>query len=207
MFVFPFTSNSLVNLVGTLIFSPLLQSCYNGDCFSLGMMQLMSWPEGNAAYATSIFCSLSPLTSCIHSSLFLYWRHSAPSKFFDTDFPLVSTEELVLSCHACCALSHFQCNGHSLLLSSYLSRIGRIKKPSCSTCSDLSQNTCHLILHCLATASLYCSLFGNSLSLCNLWSKPCGIAWLLGLNDLLSCLHFWKGSGNNKTRQSTIRCC
>ena len=33
--------------------------------------------------------------------------------------------------HDRCVLSRLRCNGHSLLLGSYLSRIGRIENPSC----------------------------------------------------------------------------
>ena len=54
---------------------------------------------------------------------------------------------------------------HSLLLGSYLSRIGRIENSSCSACGHPSQNISHLILHCPATDSLRRSLFGDSLSL------------------------------------------
>ena len=79
-------------------------------------------------------CSLSPLISRIHSSLFSDWRRTVSSKFFNPQVPLISTEELVLPRHARCVLSRFRCNGHSLLLSSYLSRIGRIKNLSCNAC-------------------------------------------------------------------------
>ena len=75
--------------------------------------------------------------------------------------------------------SRLRCNGHSLLLSSYLSRIGRIENPSCSACGHPFQNTSHLILHCPATDSLRRSLFGNFLSLYDLWSRPWGVAQLL----------------------------
>ena len=44
----------------------------------------------------------------------------------------ISTEELVLS--------RLRCNGHSLLLGSYLSRIGRIENSSCSACGHSSQD-------------------------------------------------------------------
>ena len=50
-------------------------------------------------------CSLSPLISCIHSGLFLDWRCTVSSKFFDTQVLLVSTKEFVLPHHAHCALS------------------------------------------------------------------------------------------------------
>ena len=133
--------------------------------------------------------SLSPLISCIHSSLFLNWRRTVSSKFLDTQVPSISTEELVLPRHARCVLSCLHCNGHSLLLGSYLSGIGRIENPSCSASGHSSQDTSHLILHCPATDSLCCSLFGDSLSLYDLWSRPWGVAQLLGLHGLLPCPH------------------
>ena len=84
-----------------------------------------------ALLATStIPCSLSPLISRIHSRLVLDWRRTVSSKFFDTQVASISTEKLVLPRHACCVLSRLHCNGHSLLLGSYLSRIGRIENPS-----------------------------------------------------------------------------
>ena len=99
---------------------------------------------------SAIPCSLSPLISRIHSCLFSDWRRTVSSKSFDTQVLLISTKELVLPRHARCVLFRLRCNRHSLLLSSYLSRIGRIKNISCSTCGDLSQDTSHFILHCPA---------------------------------------------------------
>ena len=43
--------------------------------------------------------------------------------------------------HDRCVLSRLRCNGHRLLLSSYLSRIGRIENPSCSACGHLSSHS------------------------------------------------------------------
>ena len=100
---------------------------------------------------SAIPCSLSPLTSRIHSRLFSDWRRTVSSKFFDTQVPSISTEELVLPRHTRCVLSRLCCNGHSLLLGSYLSRIGRIENSSCSACGHSSQDISHLILHCPAT--------------------------------------------------------
>ena len=57
-----------------------------------------------------------------------------------------------------------RCNGHSLLLSSYPSRIGRIENSSCIACEQSSQDTSHLILHCPATDSMRRSLSGDFLS-------------------------------------------
>ena len=159
---------------------------------SQGTMRLMSWPDGERYLCP---CSLFPLISCIHSCLFSDWRHTVSSKFFDTQVSSIFIEILVLPCHARCALSPVRCNGHSLLLGSYLSRIGKIENPSCSTCEQSSQDTSHLILHCPATDSLRRSLFGDSLSLYDLWSRPWGVARLEGLHGLLPCPHPSEGIG------------
>ena len=138
---------------------------------------------------SAIPCSLSPLTSRIHSRLISDWRRTVLSKFFDTQVSSISTEELVLPRHARCVLFRLPCNGHSLLLGSYLSRIGRIENPSCSVYGHSSQDTSHLILHCPATDSLRRSLFGDSLSLYDLWSRSWRVARLLGLHGLPPCPH------------------
>ena len=139
-------------------------------------------------------CGLSPLTSRIHySRLISYWRRTVSSKFFDTQVPSIYSEEPVLPRHARCVLFRLSCNGHSLLLVFYLSRIGRIESPSCSACRHSSQDVSHLILHCPATDSLRRSLFGDSLSLYDLWSRPWRVARLLGLHDLPPCLHTSEG--------------
>ena len=150
--------------------------------------------QGVLLAPSSIPCSLSPI-SRIHCSLILDWRRTVSPKFFNMQVPSISTEELVLPCHVCCVLSHLRCNGHSLLLGSYLFRIGRIENPFCSTCGRLSQDTSHLILHCPATNSLCRSLFGDSLSLYDLWSRPWVVAQLLGFHGLLPCYHISEGFG------------
>ena len=66
--------------------------------------------------------------------------------------------------YARCAFSRLCCNGHSLLLSYYLPRIGRIENPLCSVCGHPSEDTSHLILYCPVADSLRHSLFGDSLS-------------------------------------------
>ena len=128
--------------------------------------------RGGLLAPSAIPCSLSPLISRIHSRLFSDWRRTVSSKYFDTQVPSISTEKLVLPRHARCVLSRLRCNGHSLLLGSYLSRIGRIENSSCSACGHPSQDISHLILHCPASDSLRRSLFGDSLSLYDLWSRP-----------------------------------
>ena len=127
--------------------------------------------RGALLVPSAIPYSLSPLISRIHSSLFSNWRRAVSSKFFDTQVPSVSAEELVLPRHARCALSRICCNGDSFLLSSYLTRIGRIENPSCSACGHPSIDTSHLILYCPATNALRHLVFGDSLSLYELWSR------------------------------------
>ena len=144
---------------------------------------------------SAIPCSLFPLISRIHSRLISDWRHTVSSKYFDTQVPSISTEELVLPRHVRCVVSRLCCNGHSLLLGSYLSRIGRIENASCSACGHLSQDISHIIPHCPATDSLRRSLFGDSLSLYDLWSRPWRVAQLLGLHGHPPCPHSSKGVG------------
>ena len=155
---------------------------------------------------SAIPCSLFPFISRIHFCLFSDWRRTVPLKLFDTQVPSISTEHLVLPRHARCAFSRLCCNGHSLLLSSNLSRIGRIKSPSFSACGHSSQNTSHLILHRPATNSVHRSLFRNSLSLRPLvhWSRPWGVAQLLELNGPPPCPIPRKGSGNSNNNHSRL---
>ena len=117
------------------------------------------------------------------------WRRLVRSKLFSTQVPQVSPEELVLPRHVRCVLSRLRCNGHSLLLNSYLHRIGRLENASCSACGHPTQDISHLLLHCPATRSLRQSLFGDSLSLFDLYSRPWGVARLLGLRGIPSRPH------------------
>ena len=144
---------------------------------------------------SAIPCSPSPLISRVHSCLISDWRRTVSSKFFDTQVSSISTEELVLPRHARCVLSRLRCNGHSLLLSSYLSRIGKIENPCCSACGHSSQDIAHLILHCPATDSLRRSLFDDSVFLYDLWSRPWGVARPLGLHGLPPYPHPSEGVG------------
>ena len=172
--------------------SPPVLSGYNGfpdTRFSRGTTQLMSLPDGERCLRPPQSLVVSLLLSLVSTLVFSDWRRTVSSKYFDTQVPSISTEELVLPRHARCVLSRLRCNGHSLFLGSYLSRIGRIENSSCSACGHPSQDISHLILHCPATDSLRRSLFGDSLSLYDLWSRPWGVARLLGLHGLPPCPH------------------
>ena len=145
---------------------------------------------------SAIPCILSSLISRIHFFLFSDWRCTVSSKFFDTQVSSISSEELLLPRHARCVLSRLRCNGHSLLLGSYLSRIGRIENPSCSACATRPRTP--LISFCTVQLRTLCarrSLFGDSQSLYDLWSRPWGVARLLGLHGLPPCLHPSEGVG------------
>ena len=151
--------------------------------------------RGALLVPSAIPCSHSSLISGIHFSFFTEYRRTVSSKFFDTQVPSISTEELVLLRHARCVLSRLRCNGNSLLLSSYLSRIGTIENSSCSACGHPSQNTFHLILHCPATNSLRRSLFDIFLSLYDLCPRPRVVSRLLGLHGLLPSTYPSEGVG------------
>ena len=154
----------------------------------------MSLPDGERyLHPPQSPCSLSPLISRIYFCFFPDWKRTVSSKFFDTQVPSISTKELVLPRRARCVLSRLRCNEHSLLLGSYLSRIGRIENPSCSASGHSSEDTSRLILHCPATDSLRRSLFGDSLSLYDHWSRPWRVARLLGLHGLPPCPHPLEG--------------
>ena len=123
-------------------------SGYNGSpdtCFSRGTTRLLSWPDGER-YS----CPLQSLVVClfisrIDSSFFSDWRRTVSSKF-DPQISSISTAELVLPRHARCVLSRLRYNGHSLLLRSYLTRIGRIENSLCSACGHSFQDISHLTL-------------------------------------------------------------
>ena len=128
-------------------------------------------------------CSLS---SYLSYSLFSDWRRTVSSKFFDTQVPSISTVELQLHRHARWVLFRLRCNEHSLLLSSYLSSIGRIKNPFCSVCGHSSQDTSH---SALSSYGLFGPLSLATLSLYDIWPKLWEVAWLLGLHGLPPCSH------------------
>ena len=117
----PLISHSVADLAGT-VFSLLFYQTTMGP-------QTLILPGNDAAdelarrrallAPSAIPCSLSPLISRIHSRHFSDWRRTVSSKFFHTQVPSISTEELVLPCHARCVLSRLRCNGHILFLGSY----------------------------------------------------------------------------------------
>ena len=146
-------------------------------------------------------CSLSPFTSRIHSRLFSDWRRTVSSKYFDTQVPSISTEELVLPRHARCVLSRLRCNGHSLLLGSYLSGLAesrillaapvetRPRTPPISFCTVQLRTL--FAAHSLATLCL-CTTSGPD---------PGELPGLWGSMVFRHAPIPWKGSGNQQQQQ------
>ena len=148
---------------------------------------------------SAIPCSFSPLISRIHFCHFSDWRRTVSSKYFDPQVPSISTEELVLSRHARCVVSRLRCNGHSLLLSSYLSRIGRIKNSSCSAWGHSSQD----ISFCTVQLRTYCAVHSLATICLSTTSGP-DPAELPGFWGFMVFRHApipRKGSGNQQQQQ------
>ena len=78
---------------------------------------------------------------CSHSSLISGWRHTVSSEFFDTQFPRFPPCNLGFYVILAVFSLAFAATDTSLLLSSYLYRIGRIENPSCSPCGHLSSHS------------------------------------------------------------------
>ena len=104
--------------------SPSVLLDYNGSLdtrFFWATTQPMSWPDGERylrPLQSLVVSLLLPLVSTLVLSR--DWRRTISLKFFDTQVPSISTEELVLPRHARYVLSRLRFNGHSLLLGSYL---------------------------------------------------------------------------------------
>ena len=160
----------------------------------------MSWPDGELylhppqPLVVSLFLSLV-------STLFSDWRLTVSLKFFDIQVALISTEELMLPRHARCVISRPRCNGYSLLLDYYLSRIGRVENPSCSACGHSSQDTS--ISFCTVQLRTLCAT--HSLAILSLFttSGP-DLGELFGLRGSMVFRHASiprKGSSNQQQQQ------
>ena len=156
--IFPFT---LIYGRNCFLSIPVL-SGYNRSPdthFSRETTRLMSWQDGERYLHPQQSLVVSFLLSLISTLVFsrtggILSHLNSSTHTSSLDF---HRGTCALSSCSLCSLSRF--NGHSLLLSSYLSRIGRIENPFCSACKHPFYDTIHLILHCPATDSLRLFLY------------------------------------------------
>ena len=108
--IFFLISNSVADLAGTVFLLLFYQATIGSQTLILpGNDAADELARRGALLAPSaVPCSLSPLISRIHSRLISDWRRTVSSKFFDTQVPSISTEELVLPRHARCVLSRLR---------------------------------------------------------------------------------------------------
>ena len=120
----------------------------------------------------AIPCPLPPVIVKIRYSQYRNWRRHISHFHLNFQVHEVSSEELLLSRPIRCELFRLRCHGHSLLLSSYLHRISRKENSACTACGHPLQNLNHLLLDGPASEPLRKSIFGSSLSILDLWSRP-----------------------------------
>ena len=136
---------------------------------------------------SAITCSLS-LICGIHSSLFSDWRVTVSSKFFDTLVPSIATEYLC----SFLTLAVFSVIFAATDTAFYeaLIFLGSAKSRILPTALADTRPRTPLISFCtVQLRTLRRSLFGDSLSLYDLWSRLWGVARLLGLNGFPPCSH------------------
>ena len=138
---------------------------------------------------------LLPVIAKVRYSQYRNWRRHISHSHLNFQVPEVSSEELLLSRSIRSELSRLRCHGHSLLLSSYLHRISRKENSDCIACGHPLQDLNHLLLDCPASEPLRKSIFGSSLSILDLWSRPWGVARLLGLRGVPPRPHPSEGVG------------
>ena len=142
----------------------------------------------------AIPCPLPPVLAKVRYSQYRNRRRHISHSHLNFQVPIVSSEEL-LSRPIRCELSCLRCHGHSLFLSSYLHRISRKENSDCSACGHPLQDLNHLLLDCPASERLRNSIFGSSLYILDLRSRPWGVARLLGLCGVPPRPHPWEGVG------------
>ena len=143
----------------------------------------------------AIPCPLPPVVAKVCYSQYHNWRRHISHSHLNFQVREVSSEELLLSRPIRCELSRLCCHGHSLLSSSYLHRIGRKKNSACSACGHPLQDLNHFLLDCPASEPLRKSIFGSSLSILDLWSRPWGVGRQLGLHGVRLHPHPSEGVG------------
>ena len=176
------------------LFSPPVLSGYNGfpdTRFSRGTTRLTSLPDGERCLRTPLSIVVSILLSLVSTLVLsrtggvLSPRSILTHRF--PQFPLRNLCSLVMLAVSSLVFAATDTAFFWVFISLGLAE-SRILPAA-------PVDTSHLILHCPATDSLRRSLFGDSLSLYDLWSRPWGVAQLLGLHGLPPCPHPSEGVG------------
>ena len=186
------------------LLSPVL-SGYNGSPdtrFSWGTTRLMSLPDGERCLRPPQSLVVSLLLSLVSTHVFsrtggiLSHRSSLTHRF-----PRFPPRNLCSLLHAHCVLSRLRCKEHSLLLGSYLSKIGRIENPSCSACGHSSRTS--LISFCTVQPRTLCAAHSLE-TLCLFTTSGSDPGELPGLWGSMVFRHApipRKGSGNQQQQQ------
>ena len=140
-------------------------------------------------------CPLPPVITKVRYSQYRNWRRHISHSHLNFQVPEVSSKELLLSRSIRSELSRLRCHGHSLLLSSYLHRISRKENSACSAWGHPLQDLNHILLDCHASEPFSKSISGSSLSILDLWTRPWGVARLLGLRGVPPRPHPSEGVG------------
>ena len=135
----------------------------------------------------AIPCRRPSVVAKVRYSQYHNWRRHISHSYLNYQVPEVSSKELLLSRSIRCELSRLRCHGRSLILSSYLHRISRKVNSACSA-------------DCPASEPLRIFIFGSSLSILDLWSRPWGVARLLCLRASIP----RKGSGSITNTNTTM---
>ena len=115
---------------------------------------------------------LLPVVAKVRYSQYHNWRRHISHSHLNFQVPEVSSEELLLFRSICCVLSRLRCHGHNLLFSVYLYRISLKENSACSACRHPLQDLNHLLLDCPASEPFRESVFGSSLSVLDVRSRP-----------------------------------
>jgi len=137
------------------------------------------------------FLSLEKLVFTIK----FFLKRNLAHNFLSCQIPSVSSEELTLPRHIRCELSRLRCHGYSLLLPIVQEK----------TEEFFLQRLRDLIylLDCSASEPLRRAIFGNTSSIFDLRSRPCGMARLLGLQFLQAPIPR-KKSGSTRAPPSSL---
>ena len=144
--------------------------------------------DGAFLPSEAIPCPLPPVVAKVRYFQYHDWRRNISHSYMNHQVPEVSSEELLLSRPISSELSR-------LFFSSYLHRISQKENSACNAWGHPLQDLSHLLLDCPASEPLRKSIFGSSLSILDLWSRPCGVARLLGLRGVPPRPHPSEGVG------------